>query len=361
MSSSSFFSARIARLFALSLVGLALASGCNSGSTAGSGSAGGSGAAAAGDKIELINVSYDPTRELWLQVNEAFVPQYEKKTGKKLTILPSHGGSGSQARSVIEGQQADVVTLAIWPDVDAIRKAGLIAEGWENRLPNGSLPYTSTIVFVVRKGNPKGIKDWNDLVKEGVEVITPNPKTSGNGKLSLMAAWGSVTERGGSAEDAEKFIAALYKNVPVLDSGARGATVTFAEKLQGDVHLTWENEAYREIAEYKKDGLEIVYPPISILAEPTVAWVDEVVKKKGTADVAKAYLEYLYTQEGQEIIAKNFYRPTDKATLDRFSKSFPPLTLFKVEKIAGNWTQAQAKFFASGALFDKIFVPPAKK
>lgn len=357
MFSSSFFSARFARLFALSLVGLALASGCNPAPKTGSGTSGSSGAsgATAGESIELLNVSYDPTRELWKQINEVFIPQYEKKTGKKLTIKQSHGGSGSQSRSVIDGLKADVVTLALWPDVDAIKKAGLIAEGWETRLPNGSLPYTSTIVFVVRKGNPKGIKDWNDLIKPDVKVITPNPKTSGNGKLSFLGAWGSITERGGSAEDAEKFVTALYKNVPVLDSGARGSTVTFTQKQLGDVHLTWENEAYLEVAEYAKDGLEIVYPPVSILAEPTLTWVDEVVKKKGTAEAAKAYLEFLYTQEGQEIIAKNYYRPTDKATLDRFSKNFKPIELFKLEKFAGNWTQAQAKFFDEGAIFDKIY------
>lgn len=357
---SSFASSRLARLFALSLVGLALASGCNSGSKSGSGS-GSDGGKSASKQLKLLNVSYDPTRELWKQVNAAFVPEYEKKTGTKLEIKQSHGGSGSQARGVIDGVDADVVTLAIWPDVDQIRKAGLIADKWENRLPNGSLPYTSTIVFVVRKGNPKGIKDWNDLIKPDVKVITPNPKISGNGKLSLLAAWGSVTERGGSADDAEKFLAALYKNVPILDSGARGATITFAKNGQGDVHLTWENEAHLELAEYKDDGLEIVYPPISVLAEPTVAWVDENVKKKGTAEAAKAYLEFLYTQEGQEIIAKNYYRPTDKATLERFSKNFQPITLFKVEKIAGNWTQAQAKFFDEGAIFDKIYEKPAGK
>ncbi|MCE9607766.1 MAG: sulfate ABC transporter substrate-binding protein [Planctomycetia bacterium] len=342
-------------LAGVSFVGMALC-GCSDSKTTPSGSAGGS---AAKKEIELLNVSYDPTRELWKQINEAFIPKYEKDSGKKLSIKQSHGGSSSQARSVIDGLDADVVTLAIWPDVDQIRKAGLIAEGWEKRLPNHSLPYTSTIVFVVRKGNPKGIKDWADLIRPDVKVITPSPKTSGNGKLSFIGAWGSVTTRGGSAEDAQKFVSALYKNVPVLDSGARGATVTFAQRGIGDVHLTWENEAHYEIAEAKGE-LEIINPPVSVLAEPTVAWVDANVKKKGTADIAKAYLEFLYTPEGQEIIAKNYYRPSDKEVLLKHAKSFHPIELFTVEKVAGSWDKAQAEFFGEGAVFDKIYTPAAK-
>ncbi|MBL9092646.1 MAG: sulfate ABC transporter substrate-binding protein [Planctomycetaceae bacterium] len=322
-----------------------------------SGSTGSS--SAGGDSLELLNVSYDPTRELWKQLNEAFVPYHAQATGRKIAIRQSHGGSSSQARQVIDGLEADVVTLAIWQDIDAIHKAGLIAEKWEQRLPNGSLPYSSTIVFVVRKGNPKRIKDWSDLVKAGVQVITPSPKTSGNGKLSLLAAWGSVVERGGSPEDAEKLVTGLYKNVPVLDSGARAATATFAQKGIGDVHLTWENEAHFEVAEAGGE-LEIVYPPISVLAEPLVAWVDANVKRKGSEADAKAYLEFLYTPQGQEIIAKNHYRPTNPNTLAAHEKDFPKLELFSVQKVFGGWNQAQEKFFAEGALFDRIYSPAAK-
>jgi sulfate/thiosulfate-binding protein len=253
----------------------------------------------------LLNVSYDPTRELWKALNEAFVAEQQQRTGNTLTIKMSHGGSGSQARAVIDGLEADVVTLAMWPDTDAIRKAGLIASGWEERLPNRSTAYESTIVFVVRKGNPKGIQDWPDLAKPGIEIVTPNPKTSGNGKLSFLAAWGSVTERGGTEEQALELVTKMYKQAPVLDPAARGSTTTFAQKKIGDVHLTWENEAHLELAEFPGQ-LEIVYPPISFRAEPPLAWVDANVKRKGTADVAKAYLEFAYTPAGQEIIAKNF-------------------------------------------------------
>jgi sulfate transport system substrate-binding protein len=322
-------------------------------------SCGGESSAAGGKSLELLNVSYDPTRELWRQLNGAFVPRYEQQTGDRLTIVQSHGGSSSQARAVIDGQEADVVTLAIWQDVDAIRQKKLIADDWQTRLPNGSLPYKSTIVFVVRKGNPKAIKDWPDLVREGVQIITPSPKTSGNGKLSFLGAWGAVTTRGGSPEDAEKFVTELYRHAPVLDSGARGATTTFAQKGIGDVHLTWENEAHFEMKEAGGE-LEIVYPPVSILAEPPVAWVDANVKKKGTEAAAKAYLEFLYTAEGQEIIAKNFYRPVDEEIAAAFAKQFPKIDLFTVQKIAGNWDQAQTRFFADGGVFDKIYSPAAK-
>jgi sulfate/thiosulfate-binding protein len=254
-----------------------------------------------GTPVELLNVSYDPTRELWEDVNVQFTAQYEKDAGRKLTIKQSHGGSTAQARSVIDGLDADVVTLALWSDTDLIRKKGLIKENWDEQFPNKSLPYFSTIVFVVRKGNPQGIKDWPDLVKPGVQIITPNPKTSGNGKLSFLAAWGSVLSRGGSEAAAQKFIAELYQHAPILDTGARGATTTFAQKGIGDVHLTWENEAHLEVRESQGD-LELVYPPVSIRAEPHVAVVDANVDRKGTRPVAEAYLKYLYTDAAQETI-----------------------------------------------------------
>lgn len=307
-------------------------------------------------EIELLNVSYDPTRELWRDVNEKFVARYATDTGHKLTIKQSHGGSSTQARAVIDGLDADVVTLAMWPDTDAIRKTGLIADGWERRLPNNSLPYVSTIVFVVRKGNPKGIKDWPDLTKPGVEIVTPNPKTSGNGKLSFLGAWGSVTQRGGSEQDALAFVTRLYRQTPVLDSGARGSTTTFAQKGIGDVHLTWENEAHLEVQEANGE-LEIVYPPVSILAEPQVAVVDANVKRKGTREAAEAYLNYLYSDEGQQIVARHFYRPINQEILRQHSATFPDVKLFPVTAIAGDWAAAQKKFFAEGGLFDGIYKP----
>ena len=306
--------------------------------------------------LELLNVSYDPTRELWRDINAAFIPKYQAQTGTTLDIKQSHGGSGTQARAVIDGLEADVVTLAMWPDTDAIRKAGQISEGWEKRLPNNSLPYTSTIVFVVRKGNPKGIKDWPDLVKPGIEIVTPNPKTSGNGKLSFLAAWGSVTERGGSEADALAYVKKLYAQVPVLDLGARGSTTTFLQKKIGDVHLSWENEAHLEVKE-ASGALEIVYPPISFLAEPQVTWVDANVKRKGTEAAAKAYLEFLYTEEAQTIIAKNFYRPTIPAVRQRYATEFPEIKLFRVTAIAKSWDDAYAKFFNDGGLFDSFYKP----
>jgi sulfate/thiosulfate-binding protein len=314
-------------------------------------------AAGAADKtLELLNVSYDPTRELWRALNEAFIAKYAKDTGTTLTIKQSHGGSGAQARAIVDGLEADVATLALWPDTDAVRKAGLIADGWEQRLPNNSVAYTSTIVFVVRKGNPKGIKDWPDIVKPGVEIVTPNPKTSGNGKLSLLAAWGSVTQRGGTEEQAKELITTLYKQTPVLDSGARGSTTTFAQKKIGDAHLTWENEAYPEVQESGGE-LEVVYPPISILAEPPLAWVDGNVKRKGTRDAAEAYLKFLYTKDGQEIIAKNFYRPIDPEILKQHASSFPEIKRFPITAIAKDWTDAYDKFFNDGKIFDSIYEP----
>ena len=304
--------------------------------------------------IELLNVSYDPTRELWRALNEAFIPQYAKQAGTTVKINQSHGGSGAQARAIIDGLDADVASLALWPDTDAIRKAGLIANGWEQRLPNNSVAYTSTIVFVVRKGNPKGIKDWPDIAKPGVEIVTPSPKTSGNGKLSLLAAWGSVTQRGGTEEQAKEFITKLYKQAPVLDSGARGSTTTFAQKKIGDVHLTWENEAYPEVAE-SGGALEIVYPPVSILAEPPLAVIDANVKRKGTRDAAEAYVKFLYTTEGQEIIAKYHYRPIDPAVLK--AANFPEITRFPITALAKDWNAVTAKFFADGGVFDSIYAP----
>lgn len=307
-------------------------------------------------EITLLNVSYDPTRELWREINARFIPEYEKKTGNKLTIKQSHGGSSSQARAVIDGLDADVVTIASIIDTDAISKKGLIKEGWVDRLPQRSLPYYSTIVFVVRKGNPKAIKDWPDLVKPGVEIVTPNPKTSGNGYLSFFSAWGSVVLRGGSREDAVDYVTKLYKQVPVLDSGARGATTTFVQKQIGDVHLAWENEARLEVAEAKGD-LDIVYPPISIKAEPHVAVVDANVDRKKTRAAAEAYLKFLYSDAGQEIIAKNFYRPSDKAILKKYAANFPDVKLFPVTDIAASFQDAHKQFIADGGVFDDIYKP----
>ena len=306
--------------------------------------------------VELLNVSYDPTRELWRQLNERFIAASAKSPGGQLSIKQSHGGSSAQARAVIDGLEADVVTLALEPDTDAIRKAGLIGDGWQKRLPNGSVPYTSTIVFVVRKGNPKGIKDWPDLVKPGIQVITPSPKTSGNGKLSFLAAWGAVVSRGGSEAAALDYVTKLYKQVPVLDSGARGSTTTFAQKKLGDVHLTWENEAHLEVEEAGGE-LEIVNPPVSILATPPVAVVDANAKRHGTEAAARAYLEYLYTEEAQEIIAKNSYRPVKPEVLARHKADLPELKLFPVTAIAKDWDDAFAKFFGEGKVFDSIYKP----
>lgn len=305
---------------------------------------------------ELLNVSYDPTRELWRDLNQKFVARYQTERGKRLTIRQSHGGSGSQARAVIDGLDADVVTLGLWSDVDAIRRRGLIADNWESRLPGRSLPYFSTVVFVVRKGNPRHIHDWPDLLQPNVAIITPNPKISGNGKLSFLAAWGAVRERGGSDVDAQAFVTQMYRQVPVLDSGARGATTTFAQKKIGDVHLTWENEAHLEVAEAHGE-LEVVYPPLSIRAEPPVAWVDANVRRKGTLAAAEAYLRYLYTDEAQEIIARHYYRPGKMEILERHRDSLPEIKLFPVTSVAKSWDDAQERFFAEGAVFDTIFAP----
>jgi sulfate/thiosulfate-binding protein len=309
--------------------------------------------------VQLLNVSYDPTRELWRNINEQFVARYERESGEKVSIKQSHGGSSSQARAVIDGLEADVVTLAMWPDTDAIRKAGLIHEGWEENLPARSLPYHSTIVFVVRRGNPKQIKDWPDLVQEGVTIVTPNPKTSGNGKLSFLAAWGSVLKSGGNDAAAQAFVTKLYKQTPVLDSGARAATATFAQKRIGDVHLTWENEARLEVLE-AKGALELVYPKTSILAEPHVAVVDANVDRKKTRAAAEAYLNFLYTDEAQEIIATHFYRPQSEAVLAKHADLFPRIDLFPITNIAPDWESANQRFFAEGGVFDGIYNPARK-
>ena len=312
-------------------------------------------------EVSLLNVSYDPTRELYQDVNAAFAKQWKAKTGDDVKIKQSHGGSGKQARSVIDGLDADVVTLALAYDIDAIAEKGLLAADWQKRLSLNSSPYTSTIVFLVRKGNPKGIKDWNDLIKPGTSVITPNPKTSGGARWNYLAAWGyALKQPGGNETKAKEFLSSLYKNVPVLDSGARGSTVTFAERGIGDVLITWENEAYLAIKEFGADKVEIVAPPLSILAEPPVAVVDKNVDKHGTRKVAEAYLQYLYTDEAQEIIAKNFYRPGVEKEAKKYASQFPKVKLFKLSEVAGNWTTAQKTHFADGGLFDQIYQPGKK-
>lgn len=305
--------------------------------------------------INLLNVSYDPTRELYVEFNKAFANAYQKETGKSVEIKQSHGGSGSQARAVIDGLQADVVTLALAYDIDAIAGKGLTAVDWQKRLPQNSSPYTSTIVFLVRKGNPKGIKDWDDLIKPGVAVITPNPKTSGGARWNYLAAWGFAQKKYDSADKAKDFIGKLYLQVPVLDTGARGATVTFVERGVGDVLLAWENEAYLALKEFGPEKFEIVAPPLSILAEPPVAIVDKVADKKGTRNIADAYLQYWYTKEGQEIAARNFYRPRDAEIAKKHENSFAKVELFTIDDVFGGWTKAQKEHFADGGVFDQIY------
>ena len=313
-------------------------------------------ASAAAKSIELLNVSYDPTRELYVDYNKAFATYWKAKTGDDVTVKQSHGGSGKQARGVIDGLQADVVTLALAADVDALYDvAKLIPQDWQKRLPNNSTPYTSTIVFLVRKGNPKGIKDWDDIVKPGISIVTPNPKTSGGARWNYLAAWAYAKHKQGSDDAAKAFVTALYKNVPVLDSGARGATTTFVQREIGDVAITWENEAFLAIKEFGADKFEIVVPSVSILAEPPVAVVDRVVKRKGTADLAKAYLEYLYSPEGQDIAGRNFYRPRDTAAAAKYAAVFPKIELFTIDEVFGGWTKAQATHFADGGVFDQIY------
>ena len=305
--------------------------------------------------VTLLNVSYDPTRELYVDFNKAFATAYEKQTGKSVEIKQSHGGSGAQARAVIDGLKADVVTLALAYDIDAIAAKGLTAPDWQKRLPSNASPYTSTIVFLVRKGNPKGIKDWDDLLKGGVEIITPNPKTSGGARWNYLAAWGFAEKKFGSADKAKEFVAELYKHVPVLDTGARGATVTFVERGVGDVLLAWENEAYLALREFGKDKFEIVAPPLSILAEPPLAVVDAVADKKGTREVAEAYLKFWYTKEGQEIAARNFYRPRDPEIEKAHADSFAKVELFTIDAVFGGWTRAQKEHFGEGGVFDQIY------
>jgi sulfate transport system substrate-binding protein len=307
-------------------------------------------------EIELLNVSYDPTRELYQDYNAAFAKYWKAKTGDTVTILQSHGGSGKQARSVIDGLGADVVTLALAYDIDAIAEKGkLIPDDWQKRLPDNSTPYTSTIVFLVRKGNPKGIRDWDDLVKPGVSVITPNPKTSGGARWNYLAAWGYALKTQGNDESkARAFVARLFKNVPVLDTGARGATTTFVQRGIGDVLIAWENEALLSLKESGKDEFEIIAPSLSILAEPPVAWVDRVVKKHGTQEVAKAYLQYLYSPEGQEIAAKNFYRPRLEVVAQKYAAVFPKVNLFTIDQVFGGWQKAQTSHFNEGGVFDQI-------
>ncbi|WP_282433423.1 sulfate ABC transporter substrate-binding protein [Desulfitobacterium hafniense] len=315
---------------------------------------------AAGSKppVSLLNVSYDPTRELYQEYNTAFSKYWKEKTGQDVTIQQSHGGSGSQARTVIDGNEADVVTLALAYDIDSINsQKSLLNPEWQKRLPNNSTPYTSTIVFLVKKGNPKNIKDWNDLVQPGVSVITPNPKTSGGARWNYLAAWAYALEHNNNdAQKAKEFVEALYKNVPVLDSGARGSTTTFVERGIGDVLLAWENEAFLSLREFGEDKFEIVVPSLSILAEPPVTVVDSVVDKKGTREVAEAYLEYLYSDEGQEIAARNFYRPRNEAVAQKYAAQFPQINLFTIDDVFGGWAKAQQEHFADGGVFDQIYV-----
>ena len=305
--------------------------------------------------VTLLNVSYDPTRELYVDFNKAFASAYQKETGKSVEIKQSHGGSGSQARAVIDGLQADVVTLALAYDIDVIAAKGLVAADWQKRLPLNASPFTSTIVFLVRKGNPKGIRDWDDLIKPGVGVITPNPKTSGGARWNYLAAWGYAQKKFGSVDRARQFVADLYRNVPVLDTGARGSTVTFVERGVGDVLLAWENEAFLAQREFGKDKFEIVSPPLSILAEPPVAVVDAVADRKGTRAVAEAYLKHWYSREGQEIAARNSYRPRDPEIAKQYENSFAKVELFTIDELFGGWTKAQKEHFGEGGVFDQIY------
>ncbi|KXJ32864.1 MULTISPECIES: sulfate ABC transporter substrate-binding protein [Pseudomonas] len=306
--------------------------------------------------VELLNVSYDPTRELYQQYNAAFAKHWKAETGEDVSIKNSHGGSGKQARSVIDGLQADVVTLALSGDIDALNlHQQLVDPNWQKRLADNSTPYTSTIVFLVRKGNPKGIKDWDDLVKKDVQVITPNPKTSGGARWNFLAAWAYAKAKYGSDAEALKFVTELYRHAPVLDTGARGATISFVQRQLGDVLIAWENEAYLSLKEEGGDQLEIVTPSLSILAEPPVAVVDKVVDKKGTRKQAEAYLQYLYSPEGQRIAAQNFYRPRDAKVAAEFKDQFKPVKLVTIDQEFGGWKAAQPKYFADGGVFDKIF------
>ena len=340
------------RVYAVVWLAVALAS-CGGGAPAESAGGGGTG----GPTPSLLNVSYDPTRELYEEVDKVFAKSWSDKTGQAVTVRHSHGGSGSQARAVIDGLEADVVTLALAFDIDSVAKSGLLDTAWQARLPNNSAPYTSTIVFLVRKGNPKGIKDWGDLVKPGISVITPNPKTSGGARWNYLAAWEYARRLPNSTDTSVRdFVKRLYKNVPVLDSGARGSTTTFVQRGIGDVLLAWENEAHLARRE-AGDGFEIVVPPMSILAEPPVAVVDKVADRKGTRAVAEAYLQFLYTPEGQELVAKHYYRPRDPQVAARHTGVFANLELFTIDEAFGGWQKAQAAHFADGGTFDQIYTP----
>ncbi|HET7540640.1 MAG TPA: sulfate ABC transporter substrate-binding protein [Polyangiaceae bacterium] len=369
--SSSLPSGAPRRAFGLSLARAALlllatstgVTGCSKKSDAASGApAGSNGAAVAAPSkapVTLLNVSYDPTRELYQDFNAVFAKHWKEKTGQDVKVNQSHGGGGKQARAVLDGLEADVVTLALGYDVAILADKGkLIPDNWQSRLPQNSAPYTSTIVFVVRKGNPKKIKDWNDLIRDGVEVITPSPKTSGGARWNYLAAWGyALKQPGGDDTKAREFVTKLYKNVKVLDSGARGATTTFVERKIGDVLINWENEAILSVKEFAKDELELVAPSVSVLTEPPVTVVDKNVDKHGTREVAEAYLNFLYTPEGQEIIAKNHYRPRDAAAAAKYKDQFPEVKLFTVDELFGGWSKAQPTHFNDGGIFDQIYQP----
>lgn len=310
-------------------------------------------------QTELLNVACDPTRELWKDLNEKFIADYEQQTGVKLSIRMSHGGSASQARAVIDGLEADVATLGLWSDTSALNQRGLVEDGWTDRLPHGSLPYYSTIVFVVRKGNPKAVHDWDDLVTKDVQIITPNPKTSGNGKLSFLAAWGFKYRQTHDDDQTRAFLKAIYRRVPVLDPGARGATQTFSNRKIGDVHLTWENEAALEVQEAKGE-LEVVYPKSSIRAEPPVVVVDKYARAKGTKPAADAYMRFLYTPVAQDVIASHSYRPSTEAARLRHRDRFPAIELFPITDLAAGWDAANDRFFTEGGEFDRLYSPPKR-
>jgi len=310
------------------------------------------------NEVTLLNVSYDPTRELYQDFNKVFAEHWKKTAGQDVKVKQSHGGAAKQARSVIDGLQADVVTLALSYDIDEIAQRGILAKDWQKRLPNNSAPYTSTIVFLVRKGNPKNIKEWSDLARPGISVITPNPKTSGGARYNFLAAWGyALKQPGGNEQTAQDLLTKIYKNVPVLDSGARGATTTFVEREIGDVLITWENEALLAIRELGPDKVQIVAPSLSILAEPPVTIVDKVVDRRGTRKVAEAYLKFLYSDEGQELAGKHYYRPINEKIAAKYSSQFPKLKLLTVDEVAGGWTKAQKTHFADGGTFDRIYQP----
>jgi len=351
--------ARAAVLFLAASAGLGACKKSEGAGATPTGSNAGAVAASSKAPVTLLNVSYDPTRELYQEFNSLFAKYWKDKTGQDVKVNQSHGGGGKQARAVLDGLEADVVTLALGYDVGILQEKGkLIPENWQSRLPQNSAPYTSTIVFVVRKGNPKKIKDWNDLIRDGVQVITPSPKTSGGARWNYLAAWGyALKQPGGDDSKAREFVSKLYKNVPVLDSGARGATTTFVERKIGDVLITWENEAILSVNEFGKDNLELVAPSVSVLTEPPVTVVDKNVDKHGTREVAEAYLKFLYTPEGQDVVAKNHYRPRDAAAQAKYKDQFPDVKLFTVDELFGGWSKAQPTHFNDGGIFDQIYQP----